>query len=182
MDEDLAKEYLGEMDYCLKFAYANRLKMIENVKIAFIKIIGDVELEEPINIHHNYAVMENHFGKNVMIQRKGSTSAKKGEIGIIPGSQGTCSYIVEGLGNPESFKSCSHGAGRKMGRKDACRRLNLEEEKKKLDEKGILHAIRGKNDLDEASGAYKDIDVVMENQKDLVKILVKLEPLGVIKG
>ena len=117
-----------------------------------------------------------------MVHRKGATLARKGTIGIIPGSQGTKSYIVEGLGNKKSFESCSHGAGRKMGRNDAIKNLNLEEETKKLDNQGILHAIRGKNDLEEASGAYKDIDVVMENQKDLVGVLVELQPLAVIKG
>ncbi len=182
IDSEEGKDYLEEMNYCLEFAYANRLKMMNAIKDIFSEKISGVIFEEMINIHHNYASIENHFGENVVVHRKGATKATKGLVGIIPGSQGTCSYIVEGLGNPESFKSCSHGAGRKMGRKDACRRLNLQEEKKKLDDKGIVHGIRNVSDLDEASGAYKDIDVVMENQKDLVKILVKLEPLGVIKG
>lgn len=175
-------DYLKEMNYCLEFAQANRDKMMGDCKKAFLEVLKEVKFEEPINIHHNYAAFENHFGENVMVHRKGATSAKKGQKGIIPGSQGTCSYIVEGLGNPESFNSCSHGAGRKMGRKDAIRRLNFEGEKKSLDDKGIVHSIRNVKDLDEAPGSYKDIEVVMENQKDLVKILVKLEPLGVIKG
>ncbi len=135
-----------------------------------------------INIAHNYARMENHFGSNVMVHRKGATLATTDTIGIIPGSQGTKSYIVQGKGNPDSFNSCSHGAGRKMGRMEAQRNLNLEEEQKKLDNQGILHAIRGIKDLDEASGAYKPIDEVMKNQEDLVDILVELTPLGVIKG
>ena len=182
IDSEEGKNYLEEMNYCLEFAYANRLKMMNKIKDIFSKKVCEVIFEEMINIHHNYASIENHFGENVMVHRKGATKATEGLIGIIPGSQGTASYIVEGLGNPESFQSCSHGAGRKMGRRDACQRLNLAEEKKKLDDKGIVHGIRCVNDLDEAAGAYKDIDVVMENQKDLVKILVKLEPLGVIKG
>ncbi|HRR03740.1 MAG TPA: RtcB family protein, partial [Bacteroidales bacterium] len=110
------------------------------------------------------------------------TSAHKGELGIIPGSQGTKSYIVEGLGNPESFSSCSHGAGRKMGRNEAIRSLNLEDEINRLDKKGILHSIRGKRDLDEAPSAYKNIAQVMLNQEDLVKIKVELSPLAVVKG
>jgi tRNA-splicing ligase RtcB len=105
-----------------------------------------------------------------------------GETGIIPGSQGTKSYIVEGLGNPESFMSCSHGAGRTMSRTAAIRNLNLEEEKRKLDDLGILHSIRGKSDLEEASSAYKDISQVMALQSDLVKIKVELSQLAVIKG
>jgi tRNA-splicing ligase RtcB len=134
-----------------------------------------------INIAHNYAVMENHFGENVMVHRKGATSAKLGEIGIIPGSQGSKSYIVKGLGNPESFHSCSHGAGRVMSRGQAVKTLDLKEEIKKLDEQGIIHSIRSQKDLDEASGAYKNIHAVMTNQADLVEIVTELSPLGVIK-
>lgn len=189
LDSKEGQNYITEMDYCLQFAQANRDAMMKAVQDCFYKVLyGDTgELrplifEEPINIHHNFAAMENHFGKNVMVHRKGATQAKKGQLGIIPGSQGTCSYIVEGLGNRESFESCSHGAGRLMGRMDAKRRLNLEEQQKILKDKGVVHGIRSISDLDEAPGAYKDIEVVMENQKDLVKILVKLSPLGVVKG
>jgi tRNA-splicing ligase RtcB len=195
MDTEQAKSYMREMNYCLEFAYANRKLMAERIKEAFIEVINGVTMEmlmnapfalvkfdDMINIHHNYATWENHFGENVVIHRKGATSAKDGEIGLIPGSQGTASYVVRGKGNKESFMSCSHGAGRKMGRKDACRTLDLETEKKLLDDKGIIHAIRSQEDLDEAPGSYKDIDVVMEEQKDLVDIVVKLEPLAVIKG
>ena len=117
-----------------------------------------------------------------MVHRKGATSARKGQIGIIPGSQGSKSYIVEGLGNPQSFMSCSHGAGRKMSCTEAKKTLNYKEEIKKLDDQGILHTIRGIDDLDEADGAYKDINEVMENQKDLVKIVTELTPLATIKG
>jgi len=186
------KDYLKDMNYCLEFALANRKLMMENIKDIFIEKFKDngyeflkhpsFNFDEMINIHHNYASMENHFGENVLVHRKGATSSRVGQIGIIPGSQGTCSYIVEGLGNPESFNSCSHGAGRKMGRNDAKRNLNLADEQKKLNDKGILHSVRNIDNLDEAPGSYKDIEVVMENQKDLVKILVKLEPLGVVKG
>ena len=95
---------------------------------------------------------------------------------------GTKSYIVRGLGNKDSFESCSHGAGRRLGRKAACEQLNLEEQKKLMDDKGIVHGLRNQDDLEEAPAAYKDIDEVMNNQKDLVKILVELQPLGVIKN
>ncbi len=101
---------------------------------------------------------------------------------MIPGSQGTKSYIVRGLGNEDSFKSCSHGAGRKLGRKQAQRELDLKKEIDILDKQGIIHGIRNTKDLDEASGAYKDINKVMEFQKDLVDIVVELQPLAVIKG
>ena len=141
-----------------------------------------VEFDEIINIAHNYAAWEKHFDEKVIVHRKGATSAKAGETGIIPGSQGTKSYIVEGLGNPESFMSCSHGAGRVMSRNQAYKTLNLEEEARKLDDLGIIHAIRTKHDLEEAASAYKDIAEVMNFQKDLVKVKYELSPLAVIKG
>jgi len=178
-----AKDYIVEMQYCVDFAFANRKLMMENIQSAFRKVVGKkFEELEFINIAHNYARWESHFGTNVIIHRKGATSAMEGETGIIPGSQGTKSYIVKGKGNLESFQSCSHGAGRKMGRKQAQRELDLSKEILKLDKKGILHSVRTLKDLDEAPGAYKNIDTVMENQSDLVEILVELLPLAVIKG
>lgn len=174
--------YIHEMNICLAFSNANRELMAKRIKEAFESVIKDVSFDDEINIQHNYAALENHYGKNVWVHRKGATLAREGTIGIIPGSQGTSSYIVRGKGNEASLCSCSHGAGRKMSRKKAREELNLDNEKKILDDKGILHAIRGVSDLDEASSAYKNIDEVMEQQKDLVDILVKLEPLAVIKG
>ena len=178
----ISKEYLDAMNFALEFAKQNRFEMISAIKSAFVEQFPDIVFDEAINIHHNYAAWENHFGQNVIIHRKGATSAREGQIGIIPGSQGTKSYIVKGKGNRESFMSCSHGAGRKMGRKQATRELNLEDEKKLLDDQGIIHGIRNTSDLDEAAGAYKDISEVMENQKDLVEIVFELTPRGVIKG
>jgi hypothetical protein len=140
------------------------------------------DLDCMINNKYTSIVSHKHNIEQVWVHRKGATLADENTIGIIPGSQGTSSYIVNGKGNVESFKSCSHGAGRKMGRNVACKTLNLEEEIKKLDDQGIIHGIRHINDLDEASGAYKPIDIVMRNQADLVDILVKLKPLAVIKG
>jgi len=177
-----AKEYMEAMNYALEFARENRFNMIDRIKGVFENVIPGADFEEIINIHHNYAAWEHHFDQNVIVHRKGATSAKIGEIGIIPGSQGTKSYIVRGLGNPDSFMSCSHGAGRKMGRKQASRELDLETEKKILDDQGIIHGIRNIADLDEAAGAYKDIYEVMYNQRDLVEIVEELTPLGVIKG
>lgn len=178
-----AKDYFAEMQYCVDFAFANRKLIMGNIKSVFANVMGENCSEiDFINIAHNYARWESHYGTNVIVHRKGATSAREGEIGIIPGSQGTQSYIVQGKGNLESFQSCSHGAGRSLGRKQAQRELNLEEEINKLNEKGIVHSIRQIRDLDEAPGAYKDIHVVMENQNDLVDILVELSPLAVIKG
>lgn len=181
VNSEEGQSYIREMQYAVDFAFANRKLMMDNIKNIFSEITN-CEFDEMINIAHNYAKLEHHFGKDVWVHRKGATLADEGTIGIIPGSQGTHSYIVKGKGNIQSFKSCSHGAGRKMGRNQAQKNLNLEEEIAKLDNQGILHAIRGVKDLDEASGAYKDIDVVMRNQEDLVEVLVELTPLGVIKG
>lgn len=183
IESNEAYAYIDEMNYCVDFAFANRSLMMERIKESIIDAVNmDVSFEEPINIAHNYAAFENHFGENVIVHRKGATRARLGEAGIIPGSQGTKSFITTGLGNEQSFQSCSHGAGRKMGRKQAQRELNFDNEVKKLNDKGIIHAIRHVNDLDEASGAYKDIDIVMANQQDLVEIKVELEPLAVVKG
>jgi tRNA-splicing ligase RtcB len=170
------------MQYCTLFAFANRKLMMERIQNIVSTVFSGVTYESVINIAHNYAAWEKHYGKKVLVHRKGATSAKAGETGIIPGSQGTKSYIVEGLGNPESFMSCSHGAGRVMSRTAAVKNLNLEEEKHKLDEQGIIHSIRGKSDLEEAASAYKNIAQVMAFQEDLVKIKVELSPLAVIKG
>lgn len=176
-----AAEYLKAMKFALEFAYENRERMLRDICGCVYDVLG-CEFEPEINIHHNFVAIENHFGRNVWVHRKGATSARAGEYGIIPGSQGTSSYIVIGKGNPESFKSCSHGAGRKMSRGKARATLDLEKEIKRMDEKGIVHGIRSERELDEAASAYKDIDLVMKEQKDLVDIFVKLEPLGVIKG
>jgi len=170
------------MRFCLEYALANRQLMMERIKKIFADKFAGLKFGEFINIAHNYAAREVHFGQEVIVHRKGATQAFKGQVGIIPGSQGTKSYLVRGLGNAESFQSCSHGAGRKMGRNQATRELNLEEEIAKLNSKGIVHAIRTRRDLDEASGAYKDIDQVMRLQADLVEIVTELEPLAVIKA
>jgi len=185
-DSEEGQAYIREMQYAVDFAFANRKLMMKRIcdifQIQFTAQSPMFEILQFINIAHNYAKKEKHFGKEVWVHRKGATLASSDTIGIIPGSQGTKSYIVRGLGNIQSFQSCSHGAGRKMGRKQAERTLNLEEEIKKLDDQGVIHAIRGIKDLDEAPGAYKDIDIVMKNQEDLVEVLVELTPLAVIKG
>jgi len=179
IDTDAGNAYYKAMNYCLKFAQANRALMIGRAIDALYSETGATVLDE-IDIHHNYAAFEHHYGKDVLVHRKGATKATLGLTGIIPGSMGTFSYITEGLGNPESFFSSSHGAGRRMGRNEAKRTLNLESEQVKM--AGIVHGLRSASELDEAPGAYKDIDVVMENQNDLVKIRVSLSPLANIKG
>lgn len=179
----IGQQYLEEMTYCCDFAYTNRKLMMDRVREAMQNHVNVTFYQSDfINIHHNYAQLENHFNENVLVHRKGATSAKQGQLGIIPGSQGSASYIVEGRGNKDSFNSCSHGAGRAMGRKQAQEKLNLKDEIQKLDDQGIVHGIRNKKDLDEASGAYKDIDDVMFHQQDLVLIRHEMKPLAVLKG
>lgn len=182
LDTQMGQDYMAEMQWCVEFALANRHHMMEEIQCIFREEFGCVTFDKSINIAHNYAAMEHHFGQDVMVHRKGATRARSGELGIIPGSMGTKSYIVVGLGNPESFHSCSHGAGRLMSRTRAKEVLNLEDEQKAMDAKDIVHGLRGRSNLDEAPGAYKSIDIVMENQKDLVKPLVELEPIAVAKG
>jgi len=177
-----AKEYLEEMQYCIDFALANRKLMMDRMVEAMTDVLGSFGHGDIINKSHNFAAWENHFGKNVLVHRKGATRAHNGEPGMIPGSQGTKSYIVSGKGEEESFKSCSHGAGRKMGRRQAQRKLNLKHEIDFLDRQKIVHGISNQRDLDEAASAYKDIGEVMKNQRDLVDIVVELQPLAVMKG
>ena len=175
-------DYWVEMQYCVDFALCNRRLMMERIQEVIADALPGIEFEPMINIAHNYAAWENHFGENVIVHRKGATLAREGVVGIIPGSQGTSSYIVEGLGNPDSFNSCSHGAGRLMSRTAAVNTLSLEDEVKKLEDQGIVHAIRSKRDLEEAAGAYKDIDQVIALEADLVRVKTKLRPVAVIKG
>lgn len=186
LDSEEGRQYLSEMEYCVLYAQCNRHLMAERIMSilnSFSSYWAVAADGNTVNdIAHNYARMENHFGKNVMIHRKGATSARAGELGIIPGSQGTKSYIVEGKGNRDSFNSCSHGAGRLMSRTKAKKELDLAEEQEKLNSQGITHAIRSKKDLDEAAGAYKNIEEVMANQTDLVRVAHKLRPIAVIKG
>jgi tRNA-splicing ligase RtcB len=175
-------DYNREMNYCIEFALNNRKLMMDRVKNAFMNVLGDVEFSDFINKPHNFASVENHFGKDLLVHRKGATRAREVELGMIPGSQGSSSFIVKGKGNKEAFESCSHGAGRVMSRNQAKKTLSVEEESKPLEERGILHAIRHKSDLDEAPGSYKDIQKVMDMQKDLIEIVIELEPLAVVKG
>jgi tRNA-splicing ligase RtcB len=179
------------MNHALAYAFENRRLMMRHLKEVFAEFFPAVEYLMEVNIHHNYAAPEEHNGQSYWIHRKGATSARKGELGIIPGSMGTSSYIVEGLGNPESFMSCSHGAGRRLGRSQANRTLTVAECEFAM--QGIVYdrfgysRARGPDgkkmhDLSEAPLAYKDIDTVIVAESDLVKPLVKLSPLAVVKG
>lgn len=181
-DSEEFHQYKAEMEYCIEFAFNNRKLMMERMKECIADEYPDVEFSGFINKPHNFAADEVHFGKDVILHRKGATRARKGELGMIPGSQGSPSYIVRGKGNKESFESCAHGAGRVMSRTQAKKTLDLKEEKAMLENRGIIHAIRGKSDLDEAPSSYKNIRDVMKLQEDLVSIEIELQPLAVIKG
>ena len=146
--------YWNEMRFCIDFALCNRRLMMQRIEEVIADALPGIEFEPMINIAHNYAAFEHHYGEDVIVHRKGATLAREGVVGIIPGSQGTASYIVEGVGNPESFCSCSHGAGRVMSRSAAIKTLDMAEEVAQLEAKGIVHAIRCQDDLQEASGAY----------------------------
>jgi tRNA-splicing ligase RtcB len=188
-ETDEAQEYLRSMEFALSFAQKSRDRMmdvaIESLSRLLKGCLGvDMALGRRVNIHHNFAAWEHHFGRNVVVHRKGATQAKKDQLGIIPGSMGTASYIVRGLGNRESFESCSHGAGRMMARGQANRTLTMEQVEAAMGD--IVFEIgtdrKGRPDLSEAPQAYKDIDTVIESEKDLVEVVIKLEPLAVVKG
>ena len=136
-----------------------------------------------INCHHNYAAIEHHYGSNVWVHRKGAIRARKGDVAVIPGAMGSYSYVVEGLGCQESFCSSSHGAGRRYSRKGAMQAFKTEDVMADLDKRGVVLGKRSMKDVAEESRfAYKDIDVVMENQRDLVRPVKRLSTIGVVKG
>ncbi len=132
-----------------------------------------------VNCHHNYVAKENHFGADVWVTRKGAVRAREGDLGIIPGSMGARSFIVRGKGNIESFNSCSHGAGRKMGRNEARRRFGTDDLKRQT---AGVECRKDADVVDEIPSAYKDIDEVMDNQADLVEILHTLKQVVCVKG
>jgi tRNA-splicing ligase RtcB len=173
------QEYLAAMKFCLRFAHDSRGKMLVRLLDAVSTCIAPLDYGEVINAHHNYAAPEHHFGKNVWVHRKGAIRARAGEIGIIPGSMGTCSYIVRGLGEPMAFTSASHGAGRHMSRSEANKTYT---EAQATAAMGDVIFGRWNGDVSESPLAYKDIDVVMANQTDLVEIVTRLTPVAVLKG
>ena len=188
VDTDEGKQYINWMNLALDFAAENRTKMMFAVRSLIEKWIGkhtDITFNytDEINCHHNYAAIEHHYDKNVWVHRKGATRARTGELAVIPGAMGSYSYVVEGLGNEMSFYSSSHGAGRRYSRKGAMANFSTEEVMVDLQKQGVILGKHNKNDVAEESRfAYKNIDEVMENQKDLVKPVKKLKTIGVVKG
>jgi len=174
-------DYIEALHWAQDYARLNREIMMDNLVRAVRKTLGVKFMltDEAVNCHHNYVQKETHFGEELYITRKGAVSAQKGELGIIPGSMGARSYIVRGLGNEESFHSCSHGAGRTMARGVAKQSITLDMHRKATE--GV--ACRKDRDvIDESPAAYKDIDLVMNAQKDLVEIVHTLKQIVCVKG
>lgn len=189
-DDDLAylpegtqhyDDYVEAVGWAQQFARLNREVMMRNL-IAAVRTVITKPFEthvEAVNCHHNYVQKEHHFGNDVLVTRKGAVSAREGELGIIPGSMGAKSYIVRGKGNPESFNSCSHGAGRTMSRNEAKRRFTVADQVKATE--GV-ECRKDADVIDEIPMAYKDIDAVMEAQRDLVEVVHTLKQIVCVKG
>jgi tRNA-splicing ligase RtcB len=175
-------DYVEAVEWAQAYATANRELMMRAVVAALRHCEGipPFELEaEAVNCHHNYVTREHHYGKNVFVTRKGAVRAREGDLGIVPGSMGARSYIVRGKGNPESFHSCSHGAGRAMSRGKAMKTFTLEDHAK------ATEGVECRKDgavIDETPGAYKPIDAVMEAQRDLVEVVHTLRQIVCVKG
>lgn len=174
-------DYVFAVDWAQRYARANRDIMLAQAISALRCVIQtDWKTDESaINCHHNYVSLETHFGEELFVTRKGAVSARTGELGIIPGSMGTKSYIVRGKGNPESFHSCSHGAGRVMARGVAKRTIT--EEQHVRDTAGVV-CRKDAGVIDESPAAYKDVDAVMAAQTDLVEIVHTLKQIVCLKG
>ncbi len=189
-DQDLAflpehtpefKDYVTAVLWAQNYARLNRECMMNQVIAAFEESVGTCNVTESpiVNCHHNYVAMENHYGKNVWVTRKGAVRARISDMGIIPGSMGARSYIVRGRGCQESFDSCAHGAGRAMSRKEARRRFTHEDLAAQTS--GIV-CRKDEGVVDEIPAAYKDIDTVMDNQTDLVEVVHELTQVLNVKG
>lgn len=177
-------DYVDAVGWAQDYAFLNRSEMmrlvLEVLKRELSPLVRTWKVEsEAIDCHHNYVVQERHFGENVFVTRKGAISAQRGEMGIIPGSMGARSYVVRGLGNEESLCSCSHGAGRRMSRTAAKRKFS------RSDLEAQTRGVECRKDggvIDEIPGAYKDIDAVMDNQRDLVEVVHTLKQVVCVKG
>lgn len=174
-------DYVEAVEWAQNFAKLNREVMMQNV-IAAVRRVIPKPFEshvEAVNCHHNYVSRERHFDRDILVTRKGAVSARQGELGIIPGSMGARSYIVRGLGNEDSFHSCSHGAGRTMSRTEARKRFTVD------DHRAATAGVECRKDvdvIDETPAAYKDIDAVMHAQRDLVEVVHTLKQVVCVKG
>ncbi|MCF6317884.1 MAG: RtcB family protein [Proteobacteria bacterium] len=178
---DYFDDYVQAVNWAQEYAWVNRQQMMKLVTLALraSKLPEFTISKQAINCHHNYISQEIHFGKKVFVTRKGAIKAGLGDMGIIPGSMGAKSYIVEGKGSSASFCSCAHGAGRKMSRTQAKRSFNTQD----LSEQTLgVECRKDKNMLDEIPAAYKDIDEVMKNQSDLISVVHTLKQVVCVKG
>lgn len=181
VESDAGADYLSAMRCCMRFAKESRRLIAETMQTALDRHFPDATPDPATDVHHNYASVETHYSTEVILHRKGAVRAR-GTV-LIPGSMGTASYVGEGLASSEAFESCSHGAGRAMGRKEARRVLPRQQVLAELGERGVgLFKARKADIAEEAPQAYKDIDEVMRWQGDLVEPRVRLRPLGVVKG
>ena len=173
-------DYVEAMEWAQEYAAENRRAMMDSVLRVLRGNLRPFTLGSvAVNCHHNYTARERHFGEDVLVTRKGAVRAGQGELGIIPGSMGARSYIVRGLGNPESFESCSHGAGRRMSRTEARKRFTVAEHKEAT---AGVECRKDEAVIDETPAAYKDIDAVMNAQRDLVEIVHTLKQIVCVKG
>lgn len=178
-----AVSYINWMKLACDFARENRSRMMDVICGVIGETQPDLEIRENIDVHHNDVNRENHQGQWVWVHRKGAVRAAEGEVCVIPGAMGRSSYVVRGLGNKLSFESCSHGAGRAMSRKEAIRRFSPPAVIRELSEQGILLGKARLKDVgEEAPAAYKDIEFVMEQQKDLIQVVNRLTAKAVMKG
>ena len=188
VDSREGQEYITWMKLAMEYAFENRERMMERVKEVVQDKIGKfmnrtVEFSREINCHHNYAAWERHYDADVWVHRKGATRVREGELAVIPGAMGSYSYVVRGKGNPESFCSSSHGAGRAYSRKGAMEAFSCEQVICDLKEQGVVLGKNKKSDVaEECRFAYKDIRTVMQNQQDLVEVVTELKTVGVVKG
>ncbi len=181
-DEDAAR-YWDAMTFALRWAELNRRQMMDRVEAAFRKHASVHRFDRLVDVHHNYAAPEEHAGVRGIVHRKGAVRAAAGDTVLIPGSMGTASYIGEGLGNPDAFETCQHGAGRALGRNAAKRAKTSAEVFSEMAAWGIeLLSNEPETAAEEAAFAYKDIDSVMAQSADLVRPVTRLRPLGVVKG
>ena len=178
-------EYICDLRWAQDFALLNREEMMDRVMTELSYTVyseggheGELELER-IQCHHNFTQKERHYGKDVLVSRKGAIQAKEGQMGLIPGSMGTASYVVRGLGSATAFETAPHGAGRRFSRTQARKRFTMDDFDR--DMQGI-EVRRSKEFIDELPGAYKDIDTVMEQSRDLVEIVHTFSQIVNVKG
>ena len=171
--------YRNDLMWAQEYARLNRATMLRIYMDVVRRHVAHVTFGDPVSCHHNYVAEEHHYGADVLVTRKGAIRAGAGELGIIPGSMGTSSFIVRGLGNPESFESASHGAGRRMSRNEAKRRFTVDD---LVAQTAGIESRKDAGVLDELPAAYKDIEQVMANQADLVEVVARLRQVMVVKG